>query len=344
MGKACFRLIDSLWCELVASDHNSIVRGTVKRRNQNIYDISYQPQVTGEHKLHILIEEQPMMNSPFTVTVLPNFAAPANIIGGIARPFGIAVREGGEVAVASCDGGCLTIISDNGEKKSFGVSLNATGFSPISLAIDKGGDMLVVDHWGHRIEQLSSTGKHLRTVGTWGNGPLQFQRPRGVVIHPHTGKVYVADCNNHRIQVMNSDLTYSSSFGTYGSNKGEFMFPYDICTDKKGNVYVADGKNHRIQVFTVNGEYLWQFGKKERRDGELNQPGNIAISSRNIVCIGEWGNNRISIFFTDGGFIKCFGGHGKGPAQFDQIRGLSFDSDGNLYVSEKNNDCIQIFS
>ncbi|CAI8041725.1 hypothetical protein GBAR_LOCUS23157, partial [Geodia barretti] len=52
-GEACFKPVDSLRCELVASDGSSRVRGTVKRRNQNIYDISHQPQVTGEHQLHI---------------------------------------------------------------------------------------------------------------------------------------------------------------------------------------------------------------------------------------------------------------------------------------------------
>ncbi|CAI7992481.1 Tripartite motif-containing protein 45 [Geodia barretti] len=64
-GKAYLRPVDSLRCELVASDGSSRVRGTVKRRNQNIYDISYQPQVTGEHQLHILIEEHPISKQSF---------------------------------------------------------------------------------------------------------------------------------------------------------------------------------------------------------------------------------------------------------------------------------------
>jgi hypothetical protein len=56
-GEAYLSPVDSLRCELVACDGSSRVRGTVKRRNQNIYDISYQPQVTGKFQLHILIEE-----------------------------------------------------------------------------------------------------------------------------------------------------------------------------------------------------------------------------------------------------------------------------------------------
>ena len=85
-GEPCLKAVESLMCELVASDGSSRVRGTVKRRNDNRYDISYQPQATGEHQLHILIEEQPILNSPFTATVLPNLTAPANIIGDLNEP------------------------------------------------------------------------------------------------------------------------------------------------------------------------------------------------------------------------------------------------------------------
>ncbi|CAI8051213.1 E3 ubiquitin-protein ligase TRIM71, partial [Geodia barretti] len=263
-GEAYLQPVDSLRCELVASDGNNRVRGTVKRRNQNIYDISYRPLVTGENQLHILIEEHPMLKSPFTVTVLPNFTAPTNIIGDLNAPYGIAVREGGEVVVAELSNHRISIISGNGEKKSFGTLGSGPGQfnSPEGIAIDSKGYILVADYGNHRIQQFSSTGKHLRTVGTQGSGPLQFQSPVSITVHPHTGKVYVAERDNHRIQVLNSDLTYSSSFGRKGSNNGEFNWPYDVATDRDGNVYVADSHNHRIQVLTVDGVYLRQFGKQ----------------------------------------------------------------------------------
>ena len=345
-GEAYLKPVDSLRCELVASDGSSRVRGTVKRRNQNIYDISYQPQVTGEHQLHILIEEHPILNSPFTVTVLPNFTSPTNIIGDLNFPYGIAVREGGEVVVAERSSHCISIISGNGEKKSFGTHGSGPGQfdRPEGIAIDNGGNILVADYGNHRIQQLSSTGKHLRTVGTRGSGPLQFYNPGGIAVHPHTGKVYVADCGNHRIQVLNSDLTYSSSFGREGSNIGEFNWPYDVATDEDGNVYVADNNNHRIQVFTVDGVYLRQFGKEGEGEGELNKPVSIAVDYGNVVYVGEYGNNRISIFSTAGEFIKSFGRKGEGPVEFDRPFGLAVDKKGTLHVSDYGNHRIQIFT
>ena len=346
-GEANLRPVDSLRCELVASDGSSRVRGTVKRRNQNIYDISYQPQVTGEHQLHILIEEHPILNSPFTVTVLPSFTAPANIIEDLKGPWGIAVREGGEMVVAECNRSCVSIISGSGEKKSFGSYGSGPGqFShPSGVAIDTGGHILVADCGNHRIHQLLSTGKNLRTIGTKGSGPLQFNCLQGITVHPGTGKVYVAEYLNNRIQVLNSDLTHSSSFGRRGSNNGEFELPYNIATDAEGNVYIADCDNHRIQVFTVDGAYLRQFGKEGEGEGELKYPVSIAIDSgRNVVYVAENGNNRVSIFSTDGVFIKSFGRKGNGPAQFHSPCGIAVDKKGAVYVCDTDNNRIQIFS
>ena len=345
-GEAYLWPVESLRCELVASDGSSRVRGTVKRRNDNRYDISYQPQATGEHQLYILIEEQPILNSPFTVTVLPNLTAPANIIGDLKMPWGIAVREGGQMVVVEREHHCVSVVSGNGEKKSFGTYGSAPGQfnSPEGVAIDAGGNILVVDCDNHRIQQLSSTGKHLRTVGEHGSGPLQFQSPGGIAVHPQTHKVYVADWGNDRIQVLNSDLTFSSSFGREGSNNGEFDQPFDLSTDSDGNVYVADRDNHRIQVFTADEVYLRQFEKKGEGEGELKEPVSIAIDSHNVVYVGELWNNCVSIFSTDGEFIMSFGREGEGPVQFKSPYGLAVDKKGTLYVCDYGNCRIQIFT
>ena len=341
-GEACLKAVESLMCELVASDGSIQVRGTVKRRNDNRYNISYQPLATGEHQLHILIEEQQILNSPFTVTVLPNFTAPANIIRDLKEPWGIAVREGGQMVVAECGRHCVSVVSENGEKKSFGTLGSARGrFQwPKGVAIDARGKLLVVDSGNDRIQQLSSTGKHLRTVGG-GSGPLY---PVGIAVHSQTHGVYFTDCGKQRIQVLNSDLTYFSSFCGMGSDNREFSVPYDLSTDSDGNVYVADYGNNRIEVFTADGAYLRQFGKKGEGEGELKQPVSIAIDSHNIVYVGELGNSSISIFSTDGEFIMSFGRKGEGLVQFKRPYGLTVDKKGTLYVCDTFNNRIQIFS
>ena len=345
-GSACSKPVDSLICELVASDGSSRVRGTVKRRDQNNYDITYQPRCSGKYQLHILIEDHHILNSPFTVSVLPDFTAPTNIIRNLERPWGIAGREGGEVVIVECNGHCVTIISANGEKKLFGTPGSGPGQLtwPQGVAIDARGNILVCDYFNHRIQQFSPTSKRLKTIGKEGNGRLQFNHPVGIAVHPHTHKIYVADISNHRIQVLNSDLTYSSSFGSCGSNRGEFNYPYDISTDSTGNVYVADHDNHRVQVFSMDGEYLRQFGKRGGGKGELKEPVSVAVHSNNLVYVVELSNSRVSIFTTDGEFIKSFGCEGNGPGQFYAPYGICLDRNGTVYVCDTDNNRLQIFT
>ncbi len=59
----------SLQCELVSEITRATVRGSLKRRGQSQYEISYQPTVKGKHQLHIKVEDQHIRGSPFLVAV-----------------------------------------------------------------------------------------------------------------------------------------------------------------------------------------------------------------------------------------------------------------------------------
>lgn len=344
-GEACLKKVDSLNCRVVARDSSSQVRGNVTRGDGNVYHISYEPETTGEHQLHILINDCPILNSPFAVTVLPDFTTPANIIGDLKGPCAVAIEEGGNImVVAEEDGGsCVSIISKNGEKKILVRSASAsTQFAGIA---NIEGNVLITDHGNHCIQQCSSTGRLLRTVGREGSGPLRFRNPTGISIHPLTHKAYIVDSANHRIQILNSDLTLFACFGEEGCGNGEFESPYDTAIDREGNVYVADCNNHRIQVFTTNGDYLRQFGRRGEGEGELNQPVSISINQQqNVVYVGEQGNNRVSIFSTRGDYVTSFGGERSGPVQFNGLNGLVVDNKGTVYVSDQGNNRILLFT
>jgi DNA-binding beta-propeller fold protein YncE len=64
--------------------------------------------------------------------------------------------------------------------------------------------------------------------------------------------VYVADTDNHRIQVFSSNGAFISTWGVYGIDEIGMRFPEGIAIDQEGNVYVADTANHRISVFTFS--------------------------------------------------------------------------------------------
>ena len=67
-------------------------------------------------------------------------------------------------------------------------------------------------------------GMFVKSVGQNLQEPLQFNHPSGIAVHP-SGRVFVVESLNHRIQVLNPDLTYSHMFGSKGSALGQFGFP-----------------------------------------------------------------------------------------------------------------------
>ena len=72
---------------------------------------------------------------------------------------------------------------------------------------------------------------------------IQFNTSNDIAISPIAGQVYIADTDNHCIQVLNPDLTFSYSFGKKGSANGQFSNPCDIAIDSQGLVYVDDAGN-----------------------------------------------------------------------------------------------------
>ncbi len=342
-GEPCEEVAQSLQCELVSELTGITVRGSLERRGQSQYEISYQPTIKGRHQLHLKVEDQHIRGSPFPVAVklpIEKLGIPILTIGGVKGPCGISFNKKGEVVVTERDSRCVSIISPTGQKLlSFGSP--GSGYGQFNqhrgVTVDGEGNILVADRNNHRIQKFTPEGQFLKSVGTKGNGPLQFECPCGITFNPTNNKVYVVD-ENHHVQVLNSDLTLSISFGKKGSGKGQFSKLCAIACDSTGNVCVADNENHRIQVFTTEGKFLRIFGKHGQGRGELYYPISIAIDTSDRVYVGDW-NRRISVFTSDGQFITSFGGLGK----FDSPRGLAVDACGVVYVCDYIHDHIQLF-
>ena len=54
-------------CELVSEITGTRTLGSIERRGQSQYQISYQPTIKGRHQLHIKVEGQHIRGSPFSV-------------------------------------------------------------------------------------------------------------------------------------------------------------------------------------------------------------------------------------------------------------------------------------
>ncbi len=78
---------------------------------------------------------------------------------------------------------------------------------PEGIAVDRDGNLWVADYGRDRVVKLGPDGRLLASVGSHGSSLGEFVGPKGVTADLSTGKIYVADTGNARIQRLASDGT-----------------------------------------------------------------------------------------------------------------------------------------
>ena len=160
----------------------------------------------------------------------------------------------------------------------------------------------------------------------------------------HSGKVYVVDTNNHRVQVFTGEGEFLRSWGNEGSGEGQFTFPQGIAVDTSGNVYVADTfNNSRVQKFTLDGDFLAKWGTLGSGNGQLSGPQGLAIDGLGNVYVADVDNNRVQVFSPDGTFLGKWGEYGRSEGQFVFPQDIAVDAMGNAYVLDTGNNRVQVF-
>ena len=344
--------ISSIKCNLVPvgkGDEPIHTTVTTTSTHSGVYRIHCNPSTHGTHTVKVQVYDVQLENTSLFIPFNPYLynITPVRTITELNWPWGVAVSDDGHVIVTEYFGEYVTILNNEGKKvKSFGGeggNSNAEFVFPRGVAITPDNFILVSDV-SHRIQKVSMDGD-IASVGEKGSGRRQFIAPAGIAISPVTGQVYIADCGNHRIQVLNPDLTFSHSFGKKGSANGQFKEPRDIAIDSQGLVYVTDWSNYHIQKFSPNGKFVAQFGRKGSGPGLLNRPCGIAIDTAGtgLVYVSEDVNNRVSVFTSDGVFVSSFGREGSNIDQFNSPTGLIFDKKGFLYVCDCSNKRLVIY-
>ena len=81
---------------------------------------------------------------------------------------------------------------------------------PEGIALDREGNVWVADYGRDRVVKLSADGHFLFAWGGRGSGLGEFVGPKGVAFDPGSGRLYVADTGNARIQRLAPDGTVES--------------------------------------------------------------------------------------------------------------------------------------
>lgn len=71
--------------------------------------------------------------------------------------------------------------------------------------------------------------------------------------------IYVVDNTAHKILKFEKNGKFKEIIGRKGEGPGEFMFPANIRTSKKGNLFVYEGGNLRFQIIDSMGKIINSF-------------------------------------------------------------------------------------
>jgi hypothetical protein len=170
-------------------------------------------------------------------------------VGMFVFPHGIAVDKDDNVYVADANGkngkGDVVIkFSPEGNVLMTlghpGMPGDAPGYfdRPSAVAVARDGTIYVADgHGGSsnaRIVKIAPDGKVIKTWGKKGSGPSEFDEPHGIALDS-TGRVFIADRVNSRIQIFDPDGNFLAEWKQFGR-------PSAVYIDKNDVIYVADSQ------------------------------------------------------------------------------------------------------
>ena len=165
---------------------------------------------------------------------------------------------------------------------------------PTDVAWDAQGNIYVADGYGTaRVAKYEPTGKYIKSWGSRGTGPGQFNVVHGIVIDA-AGNVYVADEGNRRVQVFDREGTFKKQFLNVGT-------PTALCITPGPQqvLYVAhsgdpDGmEDAAIYKVDLDGKIVGKFGRAGKQVKEFGLVNSIDCRTENELLIGELSNWRV---------------------------------------------------
>jgi sugar lactone lactonase YvrE len=180
----------------------------------------------------------------------------------------VAVDGSGKIYIADQGNHRIRVI-DKGQVSTFagsgqagftdGPAANAMFKNPTGVAVDGSGRVLVADQGNHRVRVVYQ-GQVNTLAGNgqagFADGPVadaSFNAPTGVTVDA-SGKVLVADRNNHRVRLVDKGQvstlagTGQPAYVNGASGVAAFNQPSGVAVNGYGVVYVADLANHSIRM------------------------------------------------------------------------------------------------
>lgn len=155
---------------------------------------------------------------------------------------------------------------------------------PTDIAFAPNGDVFVSDGYGNsRVMKFSAAGSFLKSWGTKGKGPGEFDLPHAVIMDSK-GRLLVGDRENERIQLFDADGQFLDQWTGFA--------PYGIAINGDGRVFVADAQANQILRLDASGKVQQRWGQKGTGPGEFEIPHMLAFDAAGNLFVAEVDGKR----------------------------------------------------
>lgn len=166
-------------------------------------------------------------------------------------------------------------------------------------AVTPTGDILVSDGYGNaRVHRYSAAGEYLSSWGSPGVRPGEFNIPHNIACDA-TGRIFVADRENHRVQIFDSDGGYLSQLNNMHRPSGMTITagPDPIVVVGEMAPYMSVNRDTpnigpRVTFLALDGSVLSTLQRENPRGQEPGQflsPHAIALDSDHSLYVGDVG-------------------------------------------------------
>lgn len=188
-----------------------------------------------------------------------------------------------------------TLLSSIGTPNQEAVAQSGEPFNrPTKVAIDPGTkELYIADGYGNaRVHKFTAEGRHLFSWGEYGSDPGQFNLPHSVCTD-REGNVYVADRENHRIQIFNDQGDYLTQWNNMHRPCGlhianDLVYIGQLPPQLPFN---ADYPNIGacVTIHDLSGKRLARLGdfRAGEAPGQFIAPHGLAVDSRGDIYVGE---------------------------------------------------------
>jgi streptogramin lyase len=262
-----------------------------------------------------------------------------------------------------------------------GPAAEATMNEPYGVALDRDGNIFIVDRLNYCIRRVDAASGTIRTIAGTGKsgysgdgGPgteAQLREPNGLALDGK-GKLYIADVADQRVRVLDLESgaietfcgtgrkQHSGDGGLFG--KASLFGPRAVHVGPDGNVYICEREGNSIRKVDLESGIITTVAGTGKRgysgDGgpaaqaTFNGPKELDVDAAGNIYVVDTENHAIRRIDAQTGIVTTVAGDGTGgstgdggPAtrgRLDRPHGVVVGPDGTMYIGDTLNHRIRV--